>query len=128
MRGNFTLGRLGGVEVRVNVFPSQNPGLSRGVHLAMALVAAVLFFGSLLLHELGHAWQARREGVASAIGVGFGYLFIGLGVAMFFVQGGFSGAWLAFIGWFLIQSARAEARYVATEEARAVELRRAQPQ
>jgi len=45
------------------VFPSQNPGLSDGTYLAMAVVAAVLFFASLLLHELGHAWQARREGM-----------------------------------------------------------------
>jgi predicted transcriptional regulator len=36
---------------------------------------------------------------------------------MFVFQGSFSGAWLAFIGWFLLQGARAEARYVATEEA-----------
>src|SRR6266508_3549951 len=74
------LGRFGGVEVRIDwswlvifalivwsladgVFPSQNPGLSRGVHIAMAVVAALLFFASVLLHELGHAWQARREGV-----------------------------------------------------------------
>jgi Zn-dependent protease/CBS domain-containing protein len=238
VNGNIRLGRFGGVEVRINwswlvilalivwsladgVFPSQNPGLSRGVHLAMAVVAALLFFASLLLHELGHSWQARREGVeidgitlwlfggvsqfktrfpsagaefriaiagplvslilgvvfvliavaglpsavdgvaawlgyinlallvfnlipalpldggrvlraalwkirgdlgwatriGTDIGRGFGYLFIALGIAMFIFQGSFSGAWLAFIGWFLLQAATAEARYIATEAA-----------
>ena len=80
MNGNLRIGRFGGVEVRLNwsllvvfalvvwsladgVFPSQNPGLSHGVHLAMAFVAAVLFFASVLLHELGHTWRARREGI-----------------------------------------------------------------
>ena len=236
--GNIRLGRIGGVEVRINwswlvifalivwsladgVFPSQNPGLSRGTHLAMAIVAALLFFASLLLHELGHSWQARREGmeidgitlwlfggvsefktqfrsagaefriaiagplmslllgvvfvlialaglpsavdgvaawlgyinlallvfnlipalpldggrvlraalwqfrgdlgwatrVSTDIGRGFGYLFIALGIAMFIFQGSFSGAWLAFIGWFLLQAATAEARYIATSAA-----------
>jgi Zn-dependent protease/CBS domain-containing protein len=238
MNGNIPLGRVGGVQVRINwswlvifalivwslaagIFPSQNPGLSDGAYLAMAVVAALLFFASLLLHELGHAWQARREGmeidgitlwlfggvsqfktrfpsagaefriaiagplvslvlgagfvllalaglpsavdgvaawlgyinlallvfnlipalpldggrvlraalwrsrgdlawatqVASGIGQGLGYLFIALGIAMFIFQGSFSGAWLAFIGWFLLQAAGAEARYVATEAA-----------
>jgi Zn-dependent protease len=60
------------------------------------------------------AWATR---VASEIGQGFGYLFIALGLAMFIFQGSFSGAWLAFIGWYLLQGARAEARYVATEQA-----------
>jgi Zn-dependent protease/CBS domain-containing protein len=46
-----------------SVFPDQNPGLSDPAYLAMAVAAAVLFFSSLLLHELGHALQARREGV-----------------------------------------------------------------
>ena len=36
---------------------------------------------------------------------------------MFIAEGSFSGAWLAFIGWFLLQAATAEARYVATEQA-----------
>jgi Zn-dependent protease/predicted transcriptional regulator len=238
MDGNLTIGRLGGVEVRLHwsllavfalivwsladgVFRSQNPGLSDGTYLAMAIVAALLFLASILLHELGHSWVARREGievdsislwlfggvaqfkgrftsagdearvavigplisiglgvlfvlialaglpsavdgvaawlgyinlilavfnllpaspldggrvlhaalwrakgdfawatrVASEIGQGFGYLFIALGLLMFVVQGSFGGAWLAFIGWFLLQGARAEARYVATEQA-----------
>ncbi len=238
MNGNLALGRLGGVEIRIHwswvivftlivwtlaatVFPSQNPELSDGVHLAMAIAAALLFFASVLLHELGHAWQARRDGleidgitlwifggvaqfkgafpspgaefriaiagplvtvvlsggflllalaglpsavdgvaawlgyinlsllvfnlipalpldggrvlraalwrargdlgwatrVAAEVGRGFGYLFIALGVLMFVVEGSFSGAWLVFIGWFLLQAATAEARYVATDQA-----------
>jgi Zn-dependent protease len=238
MDGNVTIGRFGGVEVRLHwsllavfalivwsltdgVFPSQNPGLSDGTYLAMAIVSALVFLASILLHELGHSWVARREGievdsislwlfggvaqlkgrftsaggefrvavsgplisiglgivfvllalaglpsavdgvaawlgyinlilavfnllpaspldggrvlhaalwrakgdfawatrVASEIGQAFGYLFIALGLVMFIFQGSFSGAWLAFIGWYLLQGARAEARYVATEQA-----------
>jgi Zn-dependent protease len=80
LSGNISLGRIGGVEVRINwswlvifalivwtladgVFPSTNPGLSGNTHLAMAIVAALLFVVSILLHELGHAWEARREGL-----------------------------------------------------------------
>jgi Zn-dependent protease/predicted transcriptional regulator len=236
--GNIDLGRIAGVRVRINwsllvvftlivwslasgVFPSQNPGHSDGAYLAMGVAAALLFFASLLLHELGHARQALREGmeiegitlwifggvaqfkgrfpsagaefriaaagplvslalgivfvllalaglpstldgvvawlgyinltllvfnllpalpldggrllraalwrfrgdlgwatsIAAGIGRGFGYLFIGLGVAMLIFQGSFSGAWLAFIGWFLLGAASAEARYIAAEQA-----------
>jgi Zn-dependent protease len=47
-----------------SVFPETNPGLSDTTYVAMAIVAAVLFFACLLLHELGHAVQARRDNVA----------------------------------------------------------------
>jgi Zn-dependent protease len=204
------------------IFPETNPGLADGTYLAMAIAAAVLFFASLLLHELGHAFQARREGIeiegitlwlfggvakfkgafpsagaefriaiagpivslvlgllfslgawavstaeavdgvaawlgyinltllvfnllpalpldggrvlravlwqvrgdfrsathlAARVGRGFGYLFIVVGVAMFIFEGAFSGAWLAFIGWFLLGAATAEDNYVMVSEA-----------
>jgi Zn-dependent protease len=238
VNGNISLGRVAGIRVQLNwswivvfalivwsladgVFPAQNPGHSDAAYLVMAVVAALLFFASLLLHELGHARQALREGmeiegitlwlfggvaqfkglfpsagaefrvavagplvslglgigflllslaglpsgvdgvvawlgyinltllvfnllpalpldggrvlrsalwhfrgdlgwatrIAAGIGRGFGYLFIALGIAMLIFQGSFSGAWLAFIGWFLLQAATAEATWIATEEA-----------
>ena len=45
------------------VFPETNPGYSDSTYVAISVVAAILFFGSLLAHELGHALQARREGM-----------------------------------------------------------------
>jgi Zn-dependent protease/CBS domain-containing protein len=239
VRDSFTLGRIAGIQVGVNwswlivfalivwtlasaIFPNQNPGLTRGTYLVMAAVAAVLFFLSLLLHEYGHALEARRRGmeiegitlwlfggvakfrgmfpsaraefaiavagplvslvigigfvtvaraadlpapvdgvafwlgtvnllllvfnllpalpldggrvlrsvlwgakgdfgwatrVAAAIGRGFGYIFIAGGLALLIFQGTFSGAWLAFIGWFLLQAAAAEDRYLVTRQA-----------
>ena len=239
MNPSFELGRIAGIRIGVNwswlvvfalivwslavgVFPSQNPGLSDGAYIAMALAAALVFFASLLLHELGHARQARREGmeiegitlwlfggvaqfkgafpsagaefrvaiagplvslglgilfvlvaafaglptavdgvvawlgyinltllvfnllpalpldggrvlrsalwyfrgdlawatrVAADVGRAFGFLFIATGIALLIFQGSFSGAWLAFIGWFLLQAATAEARYIATRQA-----------
>lgn len=41
--------------------PGQYPELSDGVILAVAVVTGVLFFVSILLHELGHAFVALRE-------------------------------------------------------------------
>jgi Zn-dependent protease/CBS domain-containing protein len=236
---SLRLGRIAGIEFGVNwswlvvfalivwtlasaIFPSTNPGLSKSAHIAMAIVAASLFFLSLLLHEFGHALRARREGieidgitlwlfggvarfkgsfrsagaefrvaiagplvslalgvlfvlialipgipsavdgvvswlgyinltllvfnlipappldggrvlhaalwhwrgdyvwatrVAAGVGRGFGYLLIALGVAMFVFQSSFSGAWLAFLGWFLLNAATAESRYLLTQQA-----------
>jgi Zn-dependent protease/CBS domain-containing protein len=237
MGPSLTLGRIAGIQVGVHwswlvvfalmvwtlstgVFPETNPDLSEAAHLTMAVVAAALFFASVLLHELGHALQARRErieidgitlwlfgGVATlrggfetagaefrvavagpivslvlgilfvamalvglpeaaeavavwlgyvnisllvfnlvpaapldggrilhsalwhvrgdfaratrvstATGRGFGYLLIAGGVALFVVGDAFSGAWLAFLGWFLLTAASAEARYVAAQQ------------
>ena len=239
MNASVQLGRIAGIRIGVNwswlvvfvliawtlesaVFPSENPGLSHGTYLAMAMIAALLFFCSLLLHELGHALRARREGmeidgitlwlfggvaqfkgmfpsaaaefriaiagplvslalgltfalgalwiafpesvdgviawlgyinlvllvfnmvpalpldggrvlrsalwyargsfawathVAATIGRGFGFLMIAAGLFLFIFESSFSGAWLAFIGWFLLQAAAAEVRYLAVQEA-----------
>ena len=80
MTASFTLARIAGIRIGINwtwlivfalitwslatqVFPDQNPGLSDGTYVVIALVAALLFFLSILLHELGHAIQARRDGM-----------------------------------------------------------------
>src|SRR5688572_8308097 len=68
MDGNLTIGRFGGVEVRLHwsliaVFALIVWSLSDGAYLAIAIVAASLFLASILLHELGHSWVARREGI-----------------------------------------------------------------
>jgi len=80
MTTSLELGRIFGIRIGINwswivvfaliawtlavgVFPSTNPGFSDGAYIAMAIVAALLFFLSLLAHELGHALQARREGM-----------------------------------------------------------------
>ncbi len=80
MNDSVSLGRIRGIHVGVNwsvlvltallvwtlaaaIFPQSAPGLSPAAYLTMALIGAVLFLASILLHELGHAFQARREGL-----------------------------------------------------------------
>ena len=45
------------------LFPITYPGLSDNTYLAMGIVAGALFFVSVLLHELGHAFRALSEGM-----------------------------------------------------------------
>lgn len=83
MKPTFRLGRLAGVEVGIHwswllvfalivwslagaVYPETNPGLGDGTYIAMGFIAVLLFFGSLLLHEMGHATRALREGMEIA--------------------------------------------------------------
>lgn len=78
--GGFRLGRILGFEIRVDfswfiifflilwsftagVFPSQVPGQTKAVYFAMGLSGALLFFASLLLHELSHSVVARAKGI-----------------------------------------------------------------
>ena len=81
MTPTFRLGRIAGVEIGANwtwlivvvlvawsladgVFPETNPGLANRTYVVMAVIAVLVFFACLLLHELGHATQAQREGMA----------------------------------------------------------------
>jgi Zn-dependent protease/predicted transcriptional regulator len=81
-RDGSTIGvaRILGVELRVHpswfvifglvVFwlftvgvPDVAPGLSSGAKLILAVAVALLFFGSVVIHELAHALMARRLGL-----------------------------------------------------------------
>lgn len=80
LRSSFRLLRIRGIDVGAHwswlvvlglvvwslagaAFPATYPGLSDASYLAMGLVAGLLFFTSILLHELGHAFRALREGM-----------------------------------------------------------------
>ena len=45
------------------VFPVRHPGFTGGVYVAMAIVGTIMFFGSVLLHELAHSAMARARGI-----------------------------------------------------------------
>jgi PDZ domain-containing secreted protein/Zn-dependent protease len=45
------------------IFPATHPGLDGSSYLMMGLVSAALFFASVVLHEIGHAFRALKEGV-----------------------------------------------------------------
>ena len=80
MNDSYPLGRIFGIKVGVNWsvllllalivwslatswFPDSNPGLGDNTYFVMAVLTAFGFFGSILLHELGHAVQATRDGM-----------------------------------------------------------------
>jgi Zn-dependent protease/predicted transcriptional regulator len=79
MRG-FRLGSIFGFEIRIDyswfiifflilwtftfgVFPMTVPGLETGVYIAMGLIGTLLFFASLLAHEISHSLVARTRDV-----------------------------------------------------------------
>ncbi|CAN5728167.1 site-2 protease family protein [soil metagenome] len=80
MKGSFPLARILGFPVSVDyswfilfalilwsfsslVFPGSVPGLSSAAYGVMGVAGALLFFASLLAHELAHAVVARRNGI-----------------------------------------------------------------
>ena len=80
MFASFRIGTILGIPVAMNwsvllvasfiafglagqLLPAQVPGLGPASYWAAGAFAAVLFFGSLLAHELSHAIVARHEGL-----------------------------------------------------------------
>jgi Zn-dependent protease len=76
----FRLGSIFGFEIRVDlswflifflilwtfigsVFPANYPGLSQGTYMIMGIVTTLLFFASLLAHELSHSFVAKAKGI-----------------------------------------------------------------
>ncbi|HWV57575.1 MAG TPA: site-2 protease family protein [Longimicrobiales bacterium] len=78
--GDIRVGSVLGFEIRIDfswfilfflilwtftmvVFPAMQPGMGVGIYAAMGASATLLFFASLLAHELSHSVVARRRGV-----------------------------------------------------------------
>ncbi len=81
MEENLRLGRVAGIRVGMNwsllvifwlitwslateAFPQEAPGRTDLAYWVTGVIASVLFFSSLLAHEMGHALLARRSGIA----------------------------------------------------------------
>lgn len=79
MRSNIRLGKVFGIQVGLHFswfliallivfslnaqFHLANPGWSAGLVLSLAIATAILFFVSLLLHELAHSLVAQAHGI-----------------------------------------------------------------
>jgi Zn-dependent protease len=92
------------------------------VNIALALFNLIPGFpldGGRMLRAAIWAFSGdadRSTRVAAAIGQGIAFLLIAFGISSVLLRGNFGGLWLAFIGWFLLEAARAN--YVAAEIAR----------
>jgi len=80
MPGSLRIGQIAGIDIYINVswivilvlltwslavswFPSIYPGWSVGTYWIVSLIAAILLFVSVLLHELAHSVVARARGL-----------------------------------------------------------------
>ncbi|CAN5665846.1 site-2 protease family protein [soil metagenome] len=100
------------------------PELLRVVFVWLARINAVLaVFNMVPAFPLDggrvlRAWLWKRRDrtratvLASRAGRGFGYLLIGLGLVEFAARAQLGGLWFVFLGWFLLNAARAEESHV----------------
>lgn len=78
--GDFRIGSVLGFEIRIDlswfvifflfvwtftavIFPASVPGLSTATYIGMGIASTLLFFVSLLAHELSHSLVARAKGI-----------------------------------------------------------------
>lgn len=59
----FIVAVLATSNLATQLFPTQNPGLSRATYWGMGVAGALLLFASVVVHELAHSLVARRYGV-----------------------------------------------------------------
>ena len=79
MRTLLTLGKIVGIPIRVHsswflvltlvtwslaggYFPQEYPGWATVTYWFVGLITAIMFFASVLTHELGHSMVALRQG------------------------------------------------------------------
>lgn len=80
MRTSLTFAKVSGVPLKIHLnwfltaslvtwslaagyFPNKNPGWETDAYWLVGSITSLLFFGSVLFHELGHSMVALREGV-----------------------------------------------------------------
>lgn len=89
--------------------------LINGILAVFNLVPAAPLDGGRILRAL--LWRRWDDGIrasvaASRSGRGFGFLLIAFGLLQFAAGAGLAGLWLVFLGWFLLNAARAEESHV----------------
>src|SRR5438552_11075812 len=83
MGGSFTVARVAGIPIRIHftwvfvlalvswslansAFPDMYKGWSQATYWITGIIAALLLFFSVLLHELSHSFVARARGIPVA--------------------------------------------------------------
>ncbi|HWP30018.1 MAG TPA: site-2 protease family protein [Chloroflexota bacterium] len=113
MEGSYRLGRIAGIDVNIHVswllafglvtwslahsvFPANYPRWAPGTYWTLAVVAALLLFGCVLLHELSHSFVARALGLPVA-GITL-FVFGGVSTIQGEAEEPGDEFWMAFVG------------------------------